>query len=530
MPALLQAEGYLSASVDSIVTHDNLTTVYLFMGQRYEWGVVHIRPEERGVLQQTGMIIREASVASAEVISGLPARIVDYYQNRGYPFVKVKWDSVQLKGNRIHAVLAVDKGPLYRLDSVGISGSLKISKQFLLQFLGISEGGVYNASVLENIDSRLSELPYLQQSQPWQITMQLTGFVINFYLQPGKSNQVNALLGLFPSSQQKNGRLLLAADVDLLLQNAFGSGERVDFSWQQTQPRSPRLQFIYRHPFVLRSAFGLNLGFQLYKKDSSFLNINGSAGLEYRLGTKQSATVMLGWQRTNLLEIDTNAIRISRRLPDAADMSVTSIGLGYTFNSTDYRNNPRKGVELTFSLSAGKKTIRRNNSITSLKDGGFDYRSLYDSVRMTSYQLRISFSGSDYFRLGTHSVLKAGIQSGLLQTPDYFRNEMFQAGGYRLMRGFDEESIFASAFAVTTVEYRYRVNQGSYFFVFTDLGYTSDRSRPSRAEHRYIGAGGGLAFEARAGLFNLAIAVGKRDDLRLNLRQTKLHIGYTSFF
>ncbi|HEU0065102.1 MAG TPA: hypothetical protein VFQ58_08720, partial [Flavisolibacter sp.] len=48
--------------------------------------------------------------------------------------------------------------------------------------------------------------------------------------------------------------------------------------------------------------------------------------------------------------------------------------------------------------------------------------------------------------------------------------------------------------------------------------------------HTYLGSGLGLTFETKAGLISLAWAVGKRDDTDFNLRQSKIHIGFASFF
>jgi len=45
-----------------------------------------------------------------------------------------------------------------------------------------------------------------------------------------------------------------------------------------------------------------------------------------------------------------------------------------------------------------------------------------------------------------------------------------------------------------------------------------------------LGVGLGIAFETKAGIFNMSYAVGKRDDSNFNLRQAKIHLGYVNFF
>ena len=96
------------------------------------------------------------------------------------------------------------------------------------------------------------------------------------------------------------------------------------------------------------------------------------------------------------------------------------------------------------------------------------------------------------------------------------------------MRGFDEEAIFASTYLVGTIEYRYLLGLNSNFFAFTDLGWTSNTITSQR--NSYIGAGVGLSFETKGGIFNLSYAAGKRNDLDFDIRQSKIHFGYVSIF
>jgi hemolysin activation/secretion protein len=121
------------------------------------------------------------------------------------------------------------------------------------------------------------------------------------------------------------------------------------------------------------------------------------------------------------------------------------------------------------------------------------------------------------------------LNAGIYQSANYFRNELFQIGGYKLMRGFDEESQFVSQYAIGTVEYRYRVGLNSFFFVFTDGGL-GKHLLETKKNHSYLGTGLGLSLETKAGIINLAGALGRRDDIPFNFRQFKVHIGFASYF
>ena len=135
-----------------------------------------------------------------------------------------------------------------------------------------------------------------------------------------------------------------------------------------------------------------------------------------------------------------------------------------------------------------------------------------------------------YFPVGRQSTVKTAINSGVLFSDNIFRNELFQIGGYKTLRGFDEESQYVSQYVVATLEYRYLIGLNSFFFGFLDGGWARNNSRDSKYSHTYFGTGLGLELETKAGIFNLVWAVGKRDDIPFNLRQSKIHFGFVNYF
>jgi hypothetical protein len=251
------------------------------------------------------------------------------------------------------------------------------------------------------------------------------------------------------------------------------------------------------------------------------------------LSANQSGKLFVQWQNNTLLSgaVDTNLIKLQKELPPNIDVGAVNTGVSYELLATNYRFNPRKGNEINLNAIVGVKTIRMNTDITNIKDPSFNYSSLYDSLKTKSYQLRLRVAGSHYFPLGKSSTLKATASGGYYTSPAVFRNELFQIGGYRLLRGFNEESIYASRYTVFSAEYRYLVGLNSYLFVFTDVGFVRNQYQAVNTSNNFTGAGLGILFETRAGLLNISYAAGKRDDVKFNLREaSKLHFGYINYF
>jgi hypothetical protein len=270
----------------------------------------------------------------------------------------------------------------------------------------------------------------------------------------------------------------------------------------------------------------------MYKRDSTFLNINMNLGTTYRFEERQSATLFLQRRQSIVNGINTGAIVSSRRLPREADVSSVNLGVTYQFNNTDYKFNPKKGNDFLISSSAGTKKVKKNNQVLELKDPfdpSFDFEKLYDTVKLKAYQFRVVASAAHFIPLGGQSTLKLAVNAGIYQSANYFRNELFQIGGFRLLRGFDEESQFVSQYGIGTAEYRLRTGLNSFFFAFIDGGFGKHLLEEVKSHH-YIGSGLGLSLETKAGIVNMALALGKRDDAEFNLRQPKVHIGFVSYF
>ncbi|HVK96202.1 MAG TPA: POTRA domain-containing protein [Flavisolibacter sp.] len=529
----LTTEGFVTASVDSISLDSTTGTVHIYFGNKYKWAKLNTYPETDQILQQ----VRWPALADGNMdfasLKNWEQKILDHLEESGFPFGKVYLTDIGFNKDQVEATLHIEKGPIYKIDSIRLYGDAKVNKEFLQKYLEITNGSSYNRKTLQNISKKLAELNYLQEERPSDLTLLGSGSVLNLYLKTKKSSQVNGLVGFLPNNDPVlNRKLLLTVDANVLLRNSLGEGETIGLMWQQLQRRSPRLNILYEQPYVFNSPYGLNFTFDMYKLDSLFLNINMKLGMLYKLQANKTASLFLLKRQTIVNGINEAAIIQSKQLPQEADVSSFNLGITYDFYNTDYRFNPKKGSEFTITSSAGTKNIKKNALILELKDPtnpSYDFEKLYDTVKQKAYQYRLNATAAHYIPIGRQSTFKMGMNAGLYQSENYFRNDLFQIGGYKLLRGFNEESQFVSQYMVGTLEYRYLIGINSAFFVFADGGVGKHYIEKKKT-HAYIGTGLGLSFETKAGIVNLAWAIGKRDDTELNLRQSKIHIGFASYF
>ena len=537
LPGLLQAKGYVTASIDSLRYDSSFASMVLFAGQVYRWAQLEASGIDASLLDAVGW--REKMFTDKPMnfqeVAQWQEKMLNYLENNGHPFAKVYLDSLQLEEEKVRAKLKINKGPAYRIDSIRVFGEVKISNEYLQRYLDIPNGSSYSKEKLLRVSKKMRELTYIEEEQPSSLTRLGTGSVLNLYLKPKKSSQINVLVGFLPNNDQLSSKkLLLTGEANINLKNALGSGETIGLNWQQLQVKSPRLNLLFQYPYLFHTPVGLDFAFDIFRKDSTFVNINLQLGAQYVLNTNQSGKLFIQRFQTIVNGVNKTFLLQNRRLTDEADVSSVNVGIDYEFNNTNYRLNPRRGNELRIITSAGTKKIKKNNEVLELKDPGdpsFDFETLYDTIKLKTYQFRVRVTAARYLPVGKQSTIKTALNAGLLQSGNIFRNELFQLGGYKLLRGFDEESQYLSQFAIATVEYRILTGQAnSYFYLLADGGWGRNNSQNTDISYTYFGTGLGLALETKTGIFNLAWAVGKRNDTEFNLRQSKIHFGFINYF
>jgi outer membrane protein assembly factor BamA len=523
----LYKEGYLAASVDSIHFEKGITRAWVFLGDQYSWG--ELLPDSNLILLSgttfTKEGIKPGALLNLTSLQEAREKALKVLEDNGYPFAEIRIDSSYFLNNSFHGRLRVIRGPLYHIDSLKVEGQIRISKNFLHQYLSLGKGDIYRRSSLQEISRKLSMLGYLKETKPWQLDLLGSGSYLTLFLEQQRSSRFNLLAGLMPANQQIGGKALLTGEAELDLKNGFGSGEEISILWQQIQVNSPRLRLAFNKPYLFNSQAGFDFKFDLLRKDSSFLNLQGRLGLQYVKDPANVLKIFFQQNNSNLINVDTNLIKRIQKLPEILDMRTSNIGLEWIVNRTDNVLNPRKGVELALLFSGGVRKILRNSSLVQSS-----LSRLYDDMDLRTTQFRFSTRFGKYIRFGTQSTIKSGMQVGWLQGSRLLLNELFQLGGIKTLRGFDEEFLYASRYWIGTLEYRFLLNTNSYLYTFADLGKLSRPLAAGRFLGTYTGIGFGISLSTGAGQLNLAYAAGKNNDMPINFRESKLHFGFISLF
>ncbi|MEK7257154.1 MAG: BamA/TamA family outer membrane protein, partial [Bacteroidota bacterium] len=426
---------------------------------------------------------------------------------------------------KIEAAIFLEKGKLFFFDTLALTGDVKISKAYLRNYLGIKPGEPYSRRKVLKIRDRLRELPFLQEKSNATITFQNDRATVGLNLAKKKASRFDFLLGVLPDNRRTGNKVLLTGTFNAEMQNQFGLGERIFAAFERLRPQTQKLELAFAYPYLLDLPFGVEAKFNQFKRDSTYSDVAGEFGVQYLFEGGNYLKAFWNVTASNLLEIDTNAIR-QGRFPDQLDVKNTAFGLEGNWQRLDYRFNPRRGWNLLLRASAGVRKIQQNQAILNVAEN------FYDTLQARSFRFQVGATVEKYLPLMQRSALKTAIRSGaIFSEKPVYQNEQYRLGGNRLLRGFDEESVFATLFSVFTAEYRLLVGQNSYFYLFSDYGYVEDRRFGKTARFdRLLGFGAGITFETSAGVFGISVATGGKAGEAVSLRNPKIHFGYVSYF
>lgn len=517
----LHNDGYLLARQLAFEFQDQSLSVLIEVGDRFEWLGLKAGNLDKGLIRKAGFrerLFRGKAFRYSQV-ARFQDRLLAYAEQNGYPFARIKIDSLHISSNQIAGVLNFDQGPAILFDSLDVKSEMLIRSKFLGNFLDMKMGSPYNHKRIETLNQSLSSLPYLKLTEEPRLTFQNSEATLHLKFSKRRINQIDGIIGFLPNANNDK-ELLITGQFDIELYNPFGSGKMIGLHWRKQNVETQTLNLEYEHPNLLGSPLGGRLEFDFLKQDTLFTKRDLNLELSYRLGGSGSFTVFTRQQGANL--ISTQHLREVTRLPDVINFDLASYGIGFQWNSLDDIFLPKQGLNFSLNASVGNKKLRPSSEIPSDLLVGVDLKNL-------QYNLSLSFE--KHSSIGQNLVLLNRLNGGLLLNNRLFRNDAVRLGGLNSIRGFNENFFFATRYATTTVETRLFFDEFSYFSLFTDFGLVYEDFSEVPVTDYPVGLGAGISFSTDAGIFNFVYALGRSDIAgTLSLNQSKIHFGFTSRF
>ena len=515
----LHEQAYIAARIDTLFFSQDSIKAFLFRGDKFQWVSLRKGNIDAYLLDRTGFrerLFRQNPFMYKEY-NNLEKEFIKLSENNGYPFASIALDSIELTEKGLAASLNYQKGPEFTFDSIMIIGKSKIKKKYLMRHLRISVGQPYSQQRVNESKRLMLELPYLTQKRPPEIVFAKNKAALTLFIEDKKINQIDGIVGFLPG-EGADKKLLITGELNLGLRNLMGTGKNLTVEWRKIKQASQTLDLIYFQPKLLGSSIDARVNFNLFKRDSTFLTINRKITFIQRTGVYSKVNLGVGLRTSRPLNgvVDTSLVKF-------ADYNYYTYGLGYERNTLDNIFYPRKGFFFSLQGYLGNKSIRPNPEFQE---------SYYEGTQLRTVQMNLESIVERYTKLGKGSVLLTRLNMGRIfnQRASLFFNDLYQIGGLRTLRGFNENSFFASAFGVATVEYRFFTDETSYLLLFYDQGYMVNDLVDTKKFDYPLGFGAGVSFTTNAGVFNFIYSLGQSNDQKISLNLSKIHFGITSRF
>jgi outer membrane translocation and assembly module TamA len=441
--------------------------------------------------------------------------LLSYYENNGYPFAVVWLDSLQTIQKEITVKVYVKPNQNIIIDTLRLVGDVKINQGFLTSYLGIKKNQNYNESKVLAINKRLKDLPFVNIAKSQEVVFSANKAKINIFLQKQNANQFDGIIGFLPNAT--TGKIQLTGDFKLNLINALKNGETFNFNYRGLPSQSQELTLKLAYPYIFKSQIGLDFDFQLFKRDTSFLNLNSKIAFAYNFNSSQKISFFLENFTGNQVA---NQTTNTSQFPSFANIKSTFYGLAAASTKLDDRITPLKGWDLMLRTSVGNRKVNPTKN--------FKPEDLIESPVNLQYKIQADLKY--YLKLDVKSVLYFHNLSGFISGNNLFENEGFRIGGFKTLRGFDEQSINISSFSVQTAEFRYMIEKNSYLNVFYDQAFTKQSFINIKGVDNPFGFGLGITFQTKVGIASLNYALGKQKNNPLDLQNGKIHFGIISYF
>ena len=522
--------GYLAPEILSAY---NDSTIAILPGVKYKWAKIDFKKENESLLSFTGFDISDwkGRYISQTKIAILSERILRHLENSGYPFAYVKLDSIRFENkDSISAEIVIQKNKKIYFDSIAVVSDINLSSTFLENYLEIRKGDVFDKSKIDKSVKKLKNLPFVSLHNPPTVSFFGSGATLKLDLKEKKINKFDFLLGLLPD---KTGlrKYKLTGEITAEFMNKLGHGESFYFNYKNMAQGKQNLKLNFNYPFIMDMPFGLDSKFDIFINEEQYRDMNFNLGVQYLF--KGINYVKTYWKlfSSRLITIDSATILALGHLPAKLDIVSNSLGVQVGYKNLDYFFNPGKGLDLVLDANAGQRKILKNQQIINLKNENIDFNNSYDSLKTQSYIFNISANISYYHTITSGIILKLANQSAWKKSADrLYQNELYRLGGNKLLRGFDEESIFASIYSVSTAEVRLLLDKNSFLFAFFDYAYVYNPFSTISFHDTPFGFGTGINFDTKGGILSLAAAVGKQYDNPIDFKNVKIHIGYVSLF
>lgn len=476
----LQRIGFFHNFIDSSYTVENKNFYILNLGKKTD--SIYIKPSKS--------FSKKTKKLSIKDIDTYLMQLKDKFQKEGKPFTKIQLTNLSYKKNKLFSSLLITESKKRTIDSIVIKGYTNFPEAYLKYYFKTGKSSIFNKKTTSILTQKIKTLDFIEQTKEPEVLFNENSTKLFLYLKKKKRSSFQGLLNF--NSTQSDG-IIFSGNINLFLKNIFDTGEELAVNWNSNGRERQNFDLKISTPFIFNSPVSAGINFEIHKQDSSFLSSKFIPELNYRLNNK--STIGLLYES----ETSTNTLKKKNTI-NIQNFNTNYFGLSFSYENIDYAFFPENSFSFNVNTLAGNKTT-----------------STY-----TDQQLKINLISSMTYRINSRNAFYVKSNTGAIFTDRYLPNELYRIGGPKSIRGFEQQSIFASKFSCLNLEYRFLTSKKSFVYSITDLTvYENINTEITRT----LGYGLGFTFRTKNLEININATKNTSNKSNINFLTT-----FKSFF
>ena len=487
--AYLKKNGYFLNSIEKIKKVDSIYIAFFILREKTEKAILRI-PRNLDIEIPLHKLEDNKLHIPIEKLESVLKHITIQLDKEGRSFSKVQLKNVKLNEGILFADISALQSRTRTLDRIIIKGYEDFPKSFLKHALDIKKGDIFNQEKILSISRGLKSISFVKEIKAPEALFTKDSTLLYLYIKKEQNSSFDALVNF---TSRQDGSLLFNGHVNLKLNNILNTGENFTLFWNSIGEEKQDFKISAKTPYIFNSPFTTEIGFNIYKQDSTFLNTKFESEISYKVGKKTALS----------LTYNSETSEKTKQIAIDEIKSFTNFFIGTEIN---YRSLKNDKFNLKLNTSIGERTIEEINTT----------------------QIKITLSTSYLYKISLRSDFFARNESGYLNSDNYINNELFRIGGANSIRGFNEQSIFTSKYSYFNIEYRYLTATDSYLYSITDFG--TFKESLNKMNSFLVGLGIGYSFRKSNNLFRISYVTGKTEGRSFDLKTSKIIINWSTYF
>ncbi|WP_411895998.1 POTRA domain-containing protein [Winogradskyella sp. A2] len=497
----LNKNGFIDTKIESITKkNDTLFEALFYLGNKIN--TIRINYDSNFDVQLLNIIEHNKGDnyfdLNVESLENVLNQLNSLISEQGDPFSTLQLNNIQkINSDLIGADLEIIKNQKRRIDKIIVKGYEKFPKSYIKHFLKLKIGQSFKLNGIKDKVELLQDLRFANEIKDPEVLFTNDSTTLYLYIDKVKTNNFDGFLGF--GTNENTNKLEFDGYLDLRLINNLNFGETLNLYYKSDEIDQQTFRVNATMPFLFASPIGLEVGLNIFRKDSTFINVTQRANLNYQINALHRIGIGINTiNSSNLLDNDTSVLN---------DYKSNYFTANYNFNKPQFYD-PLFPYNFWLEFSSGFGN--RDNDLGK-KDQSF--------YRLDTYKI---------FNLNNRNSVYTSINTAILISDDYLDNELFRFGGINSIRGFEENSLVANLYGVLNTEYRFRLSNTIYIHSVLDAAYFENDLTDSK--EKLFGFGFGFGLLTNAGLFRLNYSSGKSENRQFKLSDSKVHISLTATF